>query len=456
MWLWARPAAWSLLAVPSLLVAMVPFPGAASGVMPLAAGPLPVAIRDGGVAAVTVHAVPFELGRKALDDTTKAALDAILSGVATDCFLSAQIVGHVQPGPQADGDTLAAHRLARARSETVREALIRAGLPADAITSVWDFRFTTREPRATLWLSARPVGEDCLGTSLPGATAQVAAGSAATAPTPPNEALTQSAMLEPAPGIHLPDVGTLSAISADTSPIVPAQPVSGESAKAPVVASGLPDRIPPPDRVSPETPAILSANAEPAPGIHLTQAQLDPQSLADASALAAASPLSPSDHPLGADGPVSAASERRGALLSGRSTNGGTEPKADPHSVAAEQTSAPNVASGGGPNSSAEIVFDTDSSYLPRGAEGQLEQLLATLPPRAVWELELLAAVGDDAGSLSADQAIAYNGWLADRRQRRVEAWFAQRAEAAPADVRRTLLPHDRSRRVVVRLHPLP
>jgi hypothetical protein len=101
-------------------------------------------------------------------------------------------------------------------------------------------------------------------------------------------------------------------------------------------------------------------------------------------------------------------------------------------------------------------VFDTDSSYLPRGAEGQLEQLLATLPPRAVWELELLAAVGDDAGSLSADQAIAYNGWLADRRRRRVEAWFAQRAEAAPADVRRTLLPHDRSRRVVVRLHPLP
>ena len=99
---------------------------------------------------------------------------AYLAAAATDCFLFAQAIGHVRPGPQGDGDTLAAHRLARARSETVNAALIAAGLPADAVTSVWDRQFAAREPRVTLWVFARPAGDDCTGASLPGAVTQVA------------------------------------------------------------------------------------------------------------------------------------------------------------------------------------------------------------------------------------------------------------------------------------------
>ena len=101
-----------------------------------------------------------------------SALDALLATAATDCFLFAQIVGHVTPGSQADGDTLVAHRLARARADTVRAALARAGVPVDEVATTWDRAFGTREPRATLWLFERPLGEDCAGTALPGAPAR--------------------------------------------------------------------------------------------------------------------------------------------------------------------------------------------------------------------------------------------------------------------------------------------
>ena len=73
------------------------------------------------------------------------------------------------PGAHGDGDTLTAHRLARARSDAVTAALLQAGLPADSVTSVWDHQFAAREPRVTLWMFARPAGDDCTGTALPGA-----------------------------------------------------------------------------------------------------------------------------------------------------------------------------------------------------------------------------------------------------------------------------------------------
>ena len=45
---------------------------------------------------------------------------------ATDCFLFAQAWAMSGPGSQADGDTLVAHRLARARADAVQAALVRA------------------------------------------------------------------------------------------------------------------------------------------------------------------------------------------------------------------------------------------------------------------------------------------------------------------------------------------
>ena len=137
--------------------------------------PLPLAIRDGRVAQLSVHAVPFALGSSQLQPPAAEALDVLVAGVATDCFLTAQAIGHVRPGTPGEGDTLAAHRLARARSEAVQAALVRAGLPAASVASVWDYQFTTREPRVTLWVFSLPAGDDCKGTPLPGAPARVAA-----------------------------------------------------------------------------------------------------------------------------------------------------------------------------------------------------------------------------------------------------------------------------------------
>ena len=172
---WARLTAsrlW-LLAV-AFAAGACPAARAAGGLTLLTDQPLPMAVRDGGLAEVTVRSVPFALTSATLDAPTAAALDAYLAAVATDCFLFAQAVGHVRPGADGDGDTLTAHRLARARSDTVTTALLKAGLPADSVTGAWDRQFAAREPRVTLWVFARPAGDDCAGTALPGAVAQVA------------------------------------------------------------------------------------------------------------------------------------------------------------------------------------------------------------------------------------------------------------------------------------------
>ena len=137
---------------------------------------LPLAIRDGRIAELTVHAVPFEILADQPSVATAQALDRLVASVATDCFLTAQAIGHVRPGVPGDGETLAAHRLARARSEAVQAALVRGGLPASSIASVWDYQFMVREPRVTLWIFQLPAGEECTGAPLPGAIEVASAG----------------------------------------------------------------------------------------------------------------------------------------------------------------------------------------------------------------------------------------------------------------------------------------
>ncbi len=208
---WARLTAsrlW-LLAV-AFAAGACPAARAAGGLTLLTDQPLPMAVRDGGLAEVTVRSVPFALASATLDAPTAAALDAYLAAVATDCFLFAQAVGHVRPGADGDGDTLTAHRLARARSDTITTALLKAGLPADSVTGAWDRQFAAREPRVTLWVFARPAGDDCAGTALPGAVAQVAVVPARAASAPARLAAAALSSTEPAPGIHLPESSPIS------------------------------------------------------------------------------------------------------------------------------------------------------------------------------------------------------------------------------------------------------
>ena len=128
------------------------------------------------------------------------------------------------------------------------------------------------------------------------------------------------------------------------------------------------------------------------------------------------------------------------------------EPEAGPGPSSAAEVAA--AAPAAAPK--VEISFEPDSSYLDDGAETQLASLLAALPRDTTWEVELQAAVGDVAGRLPADRARAYNEWLAERRQSRVEDWLGMRPGAPVLRVRRSMLPHDPSRRLVISARPLP
>jgi hypothetical protein len=442
---WARLAARRLVLAVGLVAGTCPAARAAGGLTLLTDQPLPMAVRDGGVAEATVRAVPFAPGTSTLDTPTAAALDAYLAAVATDCFLFAQAIGHVRPGPEGDGDTLTAHRLARARSDAVNAALLKAGLPADAVTSVWDRQFAAREPRVTLWVFARPIGDDCAGTSLPGAAAQVVVVPSRPPSAPAAVATIAQANSEPAPGIHLPELTPPTRSPGNIAPVRLSHAPPATRAKT--LASEV-DEIRA-AAVPPVVPAHM-AQVEPAPGIHLA-----PRSLGGRAAPRQAMRADSMSEQAVAPQPSVAVAEAVGSptSLAASTTAADAEPEAGPQpsaavtlAAAAPDAAVPRV----------EIVFEPDSSYLANGAVAQLETLLATLPRDAAWEVELQAAVGDSAGRLPTDRALAYNQWLAERRQSRVEDWLGARSEGPVLRVRRSKLAHDPSRRVVVSARPLP
>lgn len=294
----------------------------------------PLVLKDGRIAKLSAHAVPFEVGADRLDEAVAGALARLARRAATDCFLTAQAIGHVVPGTPGDGDTLAAHRIARARAEHVQALLIEKGLPASAIAAVWDWQFAVREPRVTLWLFRLPEGEGCEGKRLPAGT-----------------------------------------------PVAAKPPVPPEAREQPIPT--LPAPVPPP-----EPPGPIAA--------------LPPASL---------------------------------ALIS---------PEA-----------------GGEPVAAAEIVFEQNSSFFPRGASRELQKLVEALPRGRAYEFEILAAVSaDEAAAADPEQddperAARYHRWLAERRVGRVRAWIEQHAEIRELALRPGYLEGDPSRRVVVKVREL-
>jgi outer membrane protein OmpA-like peptidoglycan-associated protein len=159
------------------------------------AGPLPFAIRDGRIVRLDVHAVPFAPGAATLEPGAEITLRVLAEGAAADCFLTAQAIGHARPGSPGDGDTLAAHALARARAERVQAVLVAAGLPVEAVAVLWDYGFTLEEPRVTLWLFRSPSGEACEGEPLPPPEPRVAK----VAPGPPVPKAAEAAPEPPPP-----------------------------------------------------------------------------------------------------------------------------------------------------------------------------------------------------------------------------------------------------------------
>jgi outer membrane protein OmpA-like peptidoglycan-associated protein len=121
----------------------------------------PLVLKDGRIAQVSIFAIPFPDDAAAPDSKTRKALQAFIRTIATDCFLTAQVIGHVDKKETSGRETADIHRLARARADTVQQSLIESGLPATSIASVWDWRFMVQEARATLWIFRLTTGEDC-------------------------------------------------------------------------------------------------------------------------------------------------------------------------------------------------------------------------------------------------------------------------------------------------------
>lgn len=157
--------------------AFVPHQMAAADVMSLSKSlpGTPLVLKDGRIARVSIHNIPFPEDADALASKTAIELETFTQTVATDCFLTAQVIGHVDKAETSGRDTVEIHRLARARADTIQNTLIGNGLPAESIASVWDWQFIVQDARATLWVFQLISGDDCENETLsPASSGQVA------------------------------------------------------------------------------------------------------------------------------------------------------------------------------------------------------------------------------------------------------------------------------------------
>lgn len=121
----------------------------------------PLVLKDGRIAEVLVETIPFPNDAVSPSSAIRNQLDAFTQNIATDCFLTAQVIGHVGKTEISGRETADIHRLARARADAIQASLIDNGLPAASIASVWDWRFMVQQARVTLWIFRLTAGEDC-------------------------------------------------------------------------------------------------------------------------------------------------------------------------------------------------------------------------------------------------------------------------------------------------------
>ena len=102
------------------------------------------------------------------------------------------------------------------------------------------------------------------------------------------------------------------------------------------------------------------------------------------------------------------------------------------------------------------IVFDVNSSYLPASLDGRLRELAAKLEPGRAYEIALVGAVGNgDVEGKSAEEALRYNRWMAERRVSRVAEFLENNAKAGKLTIRQDFALNDQSRQVLVEIRPL-
>lgn len=346
----------------------------------------PLVLKDGRIAEVAVHTIPFPDDAIALAENTKSALDDFARRIATDCFLTAQVIGHVDKGEIGGRETAEIHRLARARADTIQGTLIDSGLPATSIASVWDWRFLVQEARATLWVFRLTTGDDCEDQPLGG------------------------------------DVGDK--IAADDRPEPPS--INKTS--------------------SASTPAHVPAKVDASPPAS-TKPAIVPASRPKAASLTASIPPSPTKH----------AGERSPETAHSSAPAAGEDPSRETTVAAHDPAATVFEAEQTGADSSVEIVFATNSSYFPNGAGDQLRAFLKTLSKdkRYVLRIQTSVASSADVSGVSESEAVRYNGWLAERRAKRVEEWLQKNGKDFNFTLKPSLVENDGSRRVRIDANPL-
>jgi outer membrane protein OmpA-like peptidoglycan-associated protein len=355
--------------------------------------PTPLVLKDGRIANVSIHVVPFAPGRSELAAGPAGHLAELTRVVGTDCFLTAQVIGHIDASEVAQDDTLNAHRLARARADAVQASLIGGGLPAKAIASVWDWQFMVPAPRATLWVFELTVGEDCEGRPLRGdLVAQVPPPEQ---PTPAPER-TIARALAPA---ERPAGTAAETARVDAAPRAVAPPAPRPQAQPGQAPQGAPSFTQP-------VPA-----AEPPP-----VARAQPAEQGGARTALAAAPERAAKPPAG-DAKVERSPE--GDLIITFATNSSYFP-----SGAAARLR--------------ELLAGID-------ADGRYEVTLQVA----------VSGTTKVVGAKSAQEAARYNKWLAERRLERVQDWLLKNGAAQALSIKPEYVAEDDSRRVTVRVAPV-
>ena len=138
------------------------------------------------------------------------------------------------------------------------------------------------------------------------------------------------------------------------------------------------------------------------------------------------------------------------------------EPAAAPPAAAppaAPPAAAPTplvvAAAPGAPVQTLAIAFDVNSSYLPESLDGRLRSLAGELQPGGSYLIELVGSVGHpDVEGQSAEEALRYNRWMADRRMSRVAEFLQKNTKADRLTFRKDFALNDPSRRVLVEVRP--
>lgn len=496
---------WTMMAALFVLIGLTLVP---SGPVDAAVGqetllpPTPLVLKDGRIANVSIHVLPFDRGDGELTGEAAAGLARLTAQIATDCFLTAQVIGHVSSREVADNETLAAHRLARSRADAVQSSLIGGGLPAKSIASVWDWQFLVREPRATLWVFRLIQGEDCEGLPLDGEAPQLVAGNVPAQPVQAETSVAEVATpvareravaeapqtAKPAARVAPAATPAPASVEEAETPTLPAMVGSAVAAEAPARQNEGQENVIAAPAADPgqSAPAPAAREADAGDALAPAQAQSEGSGEAVASRRRIAEPqgqveqmaipagpvrgavptvtrpipaLSPSQPAVAAagdghSGPTVA------AVTPAAPATGGTQRASTDASPPPQAAKQPDPERKGkaewGQDGDVVITFATNSSYFPPGTGAQLKKIIDDLTPGGRYQVDIVTSVatGDVVGATSPEEAARYNRWLVDRRLDRVREWFAANAPDHDMVIAPTFKPNDNSRQITVSVAP--